>query len=253
MPATPNSKKISRPPFSIRAQGDRCLSLDFGDEIDQKIGLICLSASAAIREARLPGVTDVVPSYTAVAVHYQPSSDAPDLSFDSLSKIITDLIDQGLPEVNTSSREVEVPVCYGGEHGPDLADVARKTGLTEAEVIALHTAPGSMVFTLGFAPGLPYIGVHDPRFAIPRRDVPRTAVPRGSVAIANRQTSIYPNLLPGGWHILGATPMQMFDMHRDPPSLLMPGDRVRFVSISKEEFDRIAEQQGTAAHSGLKA
>jgi len=227
--------------------------LDFGDEIDQKIGLICLSASAAIREARLPGVTDVVPSYTAVAVHYQPSSDAPDLSFDSLSKIITDLIDQGLPEVNTSSREVEVPVCYGGEHGPDLADVARKTGLTEAEVIALHTAPGSMVFTLGFAPGLPYIGVHDPRFAIPRRDVPRTAVPRGSVAIANRQTSIYPNLLPGGWHILGATPMQMFDMHRDPPSLLMPGDRVRFVSISKEEFDRIAEQQGTAAHSGLKA
>jgi len=132
VPATPNSKKISRPPFSIRAQGDRCLSLDFGDEIDQKIGLICLSASAAIREARLPGVTDVVPSYTAVAVHYQPSSDAPDLSFDSLSKIITDLIDQGLPEVNTSSREVEVPVCYGGEHGPDLADVARKTGLTEA-------------------------------------------------------------------------------------------------------------------------
>lgn len=216
-------------------------------------GLLCLSASAALRKAQLPGVTDVVPSYTAVAVHYQPTRDAPDLSFASLSQTITELIDRGLPEVNTSTREVEVPVCYGGEHGPDLADVARKTGLTEAEVVAMHTAPGSMVFTLGFAPGLPYIGVHDPLFAIPRRDVPRTAVPRGSVAIANRQTTIYPNLLPGGWHILGATPMQMFDLNRDPPSLLMPGDRVRFIPISKDEFDRIATEQGTATPAGSKA
>ena len=252
MSASPASKKSSGPTFSIRAQGDRCLSLDFGDEIDMQTGLLCLSASAALREARLPGVTDVVPSYTAVAVHYQPTTEAPELDFASLSHAITDLLGQGLPEVSASTREIEVPVCYGGEHGPDLADVARTTGLTEAQVIALHTAPGSMVFTLGFAPGLPYIGVHDPLFAIPRRDVPRTAVPRGSVAIANRQTTIYPNLLPGGWHILGATPMQMFDLHRDPPSLLMPGDRVRFVPISKEEFDRLALEQGTAAPAGAK-
>lgn len=252
MPAASPSKKLLRPTFSIRAQGDRCLSLDFGDEIDMQTGLICLATSAALREAQIPGVSDVVPSYTAVAVHYQPSSEVPDLSFASLSDKITELLNRGLPEVDTSSREVEVPVCYGGEHGPDLKDVAQRMGVTEEQVIELHTAPGSMVFTLGFAPGLPYIGVHDPIFAIPRRDVPRTAVPRGSVAIANRQTTIYPNLLPGGWHILGATPMQMFDMHRTPPSLLMPGDRVRFVRITKEEFDRIASEQGTAPAVGAK-
>lgn len=206
-------------------------------------GLLCLSAAKALRDAHLEGVTDVVPSYTAVAVHYQPAASAKGLSFARLSDLICQLIARGLPEVSASTREVEVPVCYGGEHGPDLADVARRMGKTEEEVIAMHTLPGSMVFTLGFAPGLPYIGIHDPAFAIPRRDVPRTAVPIGSVAIANRQTTIYPNLLPGGWHILGATPMKMFDLSRDPPSLLMPGDRVRFISITKLEFDRIAAEQ----------
>jgi inhibitor of KinA len=216
-----------------------------------RTGLLCLSASAVLRETCLPGVTDVVPSYTAVAVHYQPTSQAPALSFASLSRAITELLGRGLPEVSTSTREIEIPVCYGGQHGPDLAQVARTTGLSEAQVIALHCAAGGMVFTLGFAPGLPYIGVHDPVFDIPRRDVPRTAVPKGSVAVANRQTTIYPSLLPGGWHILGATPLHLFDLQCDPPSLLMPGDRVRFVAISPEEFDRLALEQGTAAQTGV--
>lgn len=232
------------PGYTIRAQGDRCLSIDFGNEINLQTGLTCLSAAAAIRAENLTGVTDIVPSYTSVALHYHPTAGPDCATFNSLSNAITSLIARGLPPVSASSREVEIPVCYGGVHGPDLAEVARTIGVTEDQVIALHTAPGSMVFMLGFAPGSPYIGLHDAAFAIPRRDVPRTAVPKGSVAIANRQTSIYPNRLPGGWHILGATPLNMFETNRTPPALLMPGDRVRFMPISPQEFDRIVASLG---------
>ena len=240
MPATSAPAAKTALTWSIRAQGDRCLSIDFGDAISVEIGLICLSAATALRQARLPGVTDVVPSYTAVAVHYACLATDPDTApaFERLSTEIGRLLDRGLPVAATSSREIEIPVCYGGEHGPDLAAIAAITGLSPAEVIALHTAPGSMVFMLGFAPGHPYIGVHDVALNIPRRDIPRTAVPPGSVAIANRQTAIYPNRLPGGWHIIGATPLKLFDAQRSPPALLMPGDRVRFVPISEQDFER---------------
>lgn len=234
---------VSVPDFKIRAQGDRCLSIDFGSEIDVQTGLLCLSATEALRRASLPGVTDIVPSYTSVALHYQPEAGDNETNFHALSRAITALIQAGIPSVSTHAREVEIPVCYGGEHGPDLAYVAQTTGLTEEQVIQIHTLPGSMVFMLGFAPGAPYIGVHDPIFALPRRDVPRTAVPAGSVAIANRQSTIYPNRLPGGWHVLGATPLKLFGLDQTPPTLLMPGDRVKFVQISAEEFDRIAAAQ----------
>lgn len=237
------STPVTVPDFKIRAQGDRCLSIDFGSEIDVQTGLLCLATTALLREAKLAGVTDIVPSYTSVALHYQPDAHSEGANFHALSKIITSLIQAGIPSVSTDTREVEIPVCYGGEHGPDLTYVAQTTGLTENQVIDIHTKPGSMVFMLGFAPGAPYIGVHDPIFALPRRDVPRTAVPAGSVAIANRQSTIYPNRLPGGWHVLGATPLKLFDLNSTPPTLLMPGDRVKFVPISAEEFDRIAAQQ----------
>lgn len=238
--------KKATPAWAFRPQGDRCLSLDFGDKISVETGLQCLAAATALRDAQLPGVTDVVPSYTAVAVHFLPDTLSDDKvgAFDALCARIGEILGAGLPEAAASSREVDIPVCYGGRHGPDLADVARAAGLTEDEVIALHQAPGSMVFTLGFAPGLPYIGVHDAALNLPRRAVPRTAVAQGSVAIANRQTTIYPNVLPGGWHIIGATPLVMFDATRAQPALLMPGDRVRFVPISDQDFDRIALEQG---------
>ncbi len=244
MPASTHPESTPVPGYTVRAQGDRCLSIDFGHEINVQTGLLCLAAAAAIRAAKLTGVTDIVPSYTSVALHYHPSEGPDCANFDSLSCAVASLITRGLPPVSASSREVDIPVCYGGEHGPDLVEVAQRIGMTQEQVIALHTAPGSMVFMLGFAPGSPYIGLHDAAFALPRRDVPRTAVPKGSVAIANRQTAIYPNRLPGGWHILGATPLNMFEMDRTPPALLMPGDRVRFVPITPAEFDRIIALQG---------
>ena len=231
------------PTFTLRHLGDHCLSLDFGDTILAETGLICLAAAEKIRHACLPGVTDVVPSYTSVAVHYQaePLSGLP--NFQTLSAELTTLMQGGLTPATHAQRTIDIPVCYGGEHGPDLGEVAKITGLTEQQVIQMHCAPGSMVFMLGFAPGHPYIGIHDPLFALPRRDVPRTVVPAGSVAIANRQSTIYPTRLPGGWHILGATPLKLFDLARAQPTLLLPGDQIRFIPISPEEFNHLAASQ----------
>lgn len=228
--------------FTLRPQGDRCLSIDFGDSISLETGKLCLSAAATLEQARLQGVTDIVPSYTAVALFYQPGVDLGGTDFSTLCEQVKGLLSQELVQATTSARQVEIPVCYGGKHGPDLKDVAQKIGISEQAVIDLHTRPGAMVFGLGFSPGHPYIGVHDPLFALPRRDVPRTAVPAGSVAIANRQSTIYPTLLPGGWHILGATPLKLFDLTRVQPSLLLPGDQIRFISISEQEYDRLASE-----------
>jgi KipI family sensor histidine kinase inhibitor len=226
--------------FTLRPQGDRCLSIDFGDSIALETGILCLNAAATLERAKLQGVTDIVPSYTAVALFYKPGLDSGGTDFATLCAQVHTQLGHALVQATTSARQVDIPVCYGGQHGPDLSEVAQKTGLSEQQVIALHTQPGSMVFGLGFSPGHPYIGVHDALFSLPRRDVPRTAVPAGSVAIANRQSTIYPTLLPGGWHILGATPLKLFDLRRPQPSLLMPGDQVRFISISEQEYDHLA-------------
>jgi KipI family sensor histidine kinase inhibitor len=231
------------PTFTLRHLGDRCLSLDFGDTILAETGLICLAAAEKIRQAQLPGVSDVVPSYTSVAVHYQAEPQTGLPNFRTLSDDLTALIQAGVSPAERAVRTIDIPVCYGGEHGPDLGEVAKVTGLSEQDVINMHCAPGSMVFMLGFAPGHPYIGIHDPLFALPRREVPRTVVPAGSVAIANRQSTIYPTRLPGGWHILGATPLKLFDVARPQPTLLLPGDHIRFVPISPAEFDELTAQQ----------
>lgn len=228
----------------IEDQGDRTLIVRLGDRIDPEIGMRCLSVAETLRLAGLSGVTDIVPSYTAVAVQYGPTGLDDSPTFASLSAAIRELVGQIPANKVLASREVEIPVCYGGAHGPDLEEVARQCRLTPQEVIDLHTAPGGMVYMLGFAPGHPYIGLLDERLSVPRRDVPRTAVAPGSVATANRQTAIYPNVLPGGWSILGATPLKLFEVERAPsPALLQPGDRVRFVSITEAEFDRLRDAQ----------
>lgn len=239
-----SSDDLVRPDFQIRAQGDRCLSLDFGDDISSVTGRICLRAAAALRSASLPGVIDITPSFNSVALQYTPQAKSkPDsaCAFDELSETVRAVLKEGLPELDDHSRVVDIPVCYGGQYGPDLDEVCARTGLTSEQVVKQHTGNLGMVFMLGFAPGLPYIGVHDAVFAIPRRDTPRTAVPAGSVAIANRQTTIYPNLLPGGWHIIGATPLQMFDVNQTPPSRLMPGDQVKFISITPEQYEHLKQ------------
>jgi KipI family sensor histidine kinase inhibitor len=224
----------------IETLGDRALLLRFGDAIDVELNLRVHAAARALRSANLPGVLDIVPAYASVAVHYEPSawSDAESAAPPD-ERIAAQLLKIALaqptgPMASASGeteRVVEIPIQYGGEHGPDLAEVARLTGLNEGEVIARHAGGDYRVAMLGFAPGFPYLLGLDPALHAPRRANPRTRVPAGSVAIGGAQTGIYPRELPGGWQIIGRTPLALFAAERDPPALLAPGQRVRFIRI----------------------
>lgn len=132
------------------------------------------------------------------------------------------------------SKLIEVPVQYGGAHGPDLSDVARRCNVSDEALIALHAERVYDAYFLGFQPGFAYLGDLDARLRVPRREQPRTSTPAGSVAIAEGMTAIYPSNAPGGWHVIGKTTLQLFDRERDPPSLLLPGDRVRFVPVGAQ-------------------
>lgn len=225
--------------WNIVTHGDRCLVIRFGTGIDVATGRRCAAAAAALRNASIRGVSDIVPTFNTVAVHYLPGRFAANTSARSLEAEIEGVLHRCEWDAShTGGRLVDLPVCYGGEFGPDLADVAQRTGLTEQGVIALHGKEPAYVFMLGFAPGAPFMGVHDERFALPRRSTPRTSIPAGSVAIANRQTVIYPNDLPGGWHVIGRTPLRLFDPEREPITLIAPGDNVRFVPITEADFRR---------------
>jgi KipI family sensor histidine kinase inhibitor len=207
----------------IESLGDRSLLLCFGDRIDADLNLRVHAAARALRSANLPGVLDIVPAYASIAVHYEPSawsnaeSAAPPgerIAAQLLQIAVARPVAAAAGASGETERVVEIPIRYGGEHGPDLADVARLAGLSEDEVIARHARGEYRVAMLGFAPGFPYL-----------------LVPAGSVAIGGAQTGIYPRELPGGWQIIGRTPLALFAAERDPPALLAPGQRVRFVRI----------------------
>jgi inhibitor of KinA len=237
----------AKPSYSIRPQGDRCINVDFGDSINPETGRTCLSASALFRAANLPGVYEIVPTYISVALHYVPTAEnmLSGCAYETLSERIHALLSEGIPQFEQTSKTVTIPICYGGTHGPDLLDIAKRINLSPEEVIVRHSQSPAMVYMLGFAPGCPYIALLDPVFAIPRRETPVTAVPGGAVVVANRQNMIYPSTLPCGWHILGSTPLKMFDLNRHPPVLLSPGDHVQFQPISSQEYEHIKNAQDT--------
>ncbi|NOT89523.1 MAG: 5-oxoprolinase subunit PxpB [Lysobacter sp.] len=189
---------------------------------------------ARIRATAPSWLRDLVPAYTSLGVFFDGSIDA-DSARDWLRA-------QCLADIETTtappSRTVEIPVCYGGAHGEDLEAAATELGIAPAELIARHGEATYTVAMIGFAPGFPYLGGLDPTLALPRLATPRTHVPAGSVAIGGAQTGIYPRESPGGWRLLGRTPLRLFDARRDPPSLLAPGDRVRFVAIDADTFAR---------------
>ncbi len=230
---------------TIAPQGDRCIQVSFGQGIDVQTGRRCARAAAALRNAAIPCITDIVPTFNSVALHYQPQRFSPGMQHEQLIARIETVLDtlQHAADDAAEARVVDIPVCYGGEYGPDLSDVARHCGIEADDVIRLHSQQLAYVFMLGFAPGAPYIGVHDAKLDIGRRSTPRTQLPAGSVAIANRQTMIYPNASPGGWHIIGATPVRLFDPAREPATLLAPGDSIRFVPITTATYERLRGEQ----------
>jgi inhibitor of KinA len=230
--------------WQIRPLGDRCLIVEFGQRVAPEINAAARAFAEHLLAHSIPGVVDVVPAFTTVAIHYRPEAFAGAASpYRHLSDRVESMLAAGVGGTPAAGRLVEVPVCYGGDFGADLPEVAAACGMTTEEAIALHGLSPHVVYMLGFSPGFPYLGGLDPRLALPRRTTPRTRVPVGSVAIAREQTAIYSVEMPGGWNLIGRTPLRLFDVEADPPCLLQPGDRVRFVSISSQQFDEIAGSQ----------
>jgi KipI family sensor histidine kinase inhibitor len=228
--------------WQIAPLGDRALIVEFGQRVEREISARARAVAQQLLRTPLPGVTDVVPAFTTVALHYRPEAfTGTQAPYEQLRDQVEALLARGVASEHDATRVIEVPVCYGGEFGPDLAEVATLCKLGPDEVIALHAASPHVVYMLGFAPGFPYLGGLDPRLGVPRRATPRTAVPLGSVAIARDQSVIYPLETPGGWNLIGRTPLRLFRPQREPPCLLQPGDDVRFVPISLERYRALEE------------
>ena len=225
--------------FTLDALGETTLVLRFGERIDATINARVHAAAATLLDARLPGVFDVVPAYATLALHYDPAlwtSDDGSAPWRHIADAVRTVFAHATAPASRTSVAIEIPVSYGGAFGPDLDDVARRAQLDAAEVIRRHTTVDYQVAMIGFAPGFPYLLGLDAALETPRRASPRTRVPAGSVAIGGAQTGIYPGESPGGWQLIGRTPAILFDALRSPPSLLTPGDRVRFVAIDAARF-----------------
>ena len=213
--------------FDIVPAGDATVLVQFEERIDPVINARAVALAGLLGSAGIAGVLDVLPAYRSVAVSFDPLR----TDHDALLETLTRLAHAATAQASVAREPIRVPVCYGGESGPDLPDVARAAGLTEREVVARHTAPVYRVFMLGFVPGFAYLGTVDERIAIPRRATPRMRVAAGSVGIAGLQTAIYPSEIPGGWQIIGRTSFKPFDLSRTKPCLLTPGDAVRFHEV----------------------
>ncbi len=213
--------------------GDQAVSVEFGDSIDPRINRKVLDLFERLRALPVPGITDLIPSYRSLLIQYEPLI----LSTEKLETFLRQLL-PGLGEViSPLGRIVTIPVHYGGSFGPDLPEVAEYHGMTPSEVIALHSAVTYQVYMIGFTPGFPFLGGLDPRLHTPRKKTPREKVPAGSVGLADQQTGIYSLDSPGGWRLIGRTPVKLFDLSREEALLLRAGDRVLFQPITEKEFD----------------
>ena len=213
--------------------GDNALLVEFGNEIRLKINRKVIAISDVVRKAGTRGVEELIPTYRSLLIRYDPLK----TSYEQLVFRIKDL-EKTLETKGAEkrSRKVTVPTVYGGEYGPDLGYVAEYHGLTEEQVIKLHSTREYRVYMIGFVAGFPYLGKTANEIATPRLETPRLKVPAGSVGIAEKQTGIYPCEAPGGWRIVGRTPLMLFDPFQQPPTLLEPGDTVKFKPVSKKEF-----------------
>jgi len=224
---------------AIEPLGDSALLIRLGARIDIDVNRHALAVAAALRDADLPGVIDMAPAYASVCVRYAPLAwlEGTPSPFENIARRLRAFVDDvSVANVIDALPAIEIPVCYGGEHGPDLDAVAQHAQLSREEFSARHAGADYHVAMLGFAPGFPYLLGLDATLHVPRRANPRTRVPAGSVAIGGAQTGIYPRELPGGWQLIGRTPLTLFDVGRSPPALLAPGRRVRLRAIAADEF-----------------
>ena len=215
--------------------GDTALVIQFGEHADRGLSDRVLRLGERIRAAALPGLVETVPTYRSLAVHYDPTL----TSAEALREAASAFLEDDTGGERRTARLWRVPACYHPRYAPDLDEVAERTGLAPEEVGALHAATTFHVYMIGFAPGLPYMGDLPEQLVLPRRVDPRVRVPAGSIAIATNMTNIYPFESPGGWHLIGATPIRLFDLSRKDPAILHPGDAVRFEPIDPDTYEAL--------------
>lgn len=224
--------------FRIVSLGDSAITIEFGNEIDPQINARAISFAKIVDDQGWLGILDIVPTYRSVTVFFDPLR----WSLPVLTKKLRGLPRPGPHGSESNGTIHEIPVLYGGEWGPDLEEVSAFAGLRPGDAIALHTSMSYRVYMLGFSPGFPYLGPIPERLAMPRRSTPRTKVPAGSVGIADRQTGIYPGTTPGGWRLIGRTPIPIYRKTGAIPFLLKPDDLVQFRPIDRNEFDRLSRE-----------
>lgn len=223
----------------FRISGDNALLVDCGDGIDISVNRKVVALAARIKKNPPPGVIAVVPAYRSFALLYDPLRTNPDMLEEHMAALESEPEEQGLSETDL----VSIPVCYGGEFGPDIDFVSSHTGLDINEIIDLHTSRDYPIYMLGFTPGFCYLGGMDERLRTPRRETPRVAISPGSVGIAEMQTGMYPAESPGGWQIIGRTPLRLFAPERENPFIYKAGDRIRFYPVSRDAFESIEKME----------
>jgi inhibitor of KinA len=228
-------------PYTIHPLGDMALTVAFGNVIDSNINKQVLAIFERLQQLAFPFVLDVVPAYSSISIYYDVAqvlhhTNEYRTAFDAMSVLMENVITftDALPEEST--RLIKIPVCYSAEYGPDTAAIAKGKEISVETLIQIHTSKNYRVYMVGFLPGFPYLGEVDDRIAVPRKAQPRLKVEKGAVGIAGKQTGIYPQSSPGGWQIIGRTPIELFDSSNETPSLLRPGDTVQFYSITAHEF-----------------
>ena len=217
--------------------GDTSLSAEFGNEISEEINAQIRAFTIALEKSRIGGIVELVPTYRSCMIHYDPGVVTCAALTRQLEGVLARLDSVDIPP----SDVLEIPVLYGGEEmGPDLAFVAEHAGLSEQEVVDIHTSTEYLIYMLGFTPGFTYLGGMSDKLETPRLKQPRVKIPAGSVGIAGRQTGVYPIDSPGGWQLIGRTPVKMYDPKRETPILPKAGQYIKFRAIDRAEYDEIA-------------
>ncbi len=224
-----------KPRINYKSAGDQALIAEFGNKISKEINEQVRAFAYLLEQQGLEGILETIPAYRSLMIHYNPLV----IEEKALITLLKER-EKGLEGLEMPSPLItEIPTIYGGEYGPDLKGVAKHAGISEEEVIKVHSSGEYLIYMLGFTPGFPYLGGMDPRIAAPRLNNPRKKIPRGSVGIADTQTGIYSLDSPGGWQLIGWTPVVLFDPGKKQPFLLKAGDYIKFCPINHEEYQEI--------------
>lgn len=218
--------------------GDAALVMEFGDTIEKEINASIANVVENLKKENVDGIVDILPTYRSILINYDPVK----LTFDELVNILNNLKTGEAGNVSEYVRLVEIPTVYGGEYGPDIDFVAKHAGMSEDEVIKIHSGTDYLVYMMGFIPGFTYLGGLDERIATPRLKTPRLKIEPGSVGIASNQTGMYPLESPGGWQLIGRTPLKLYDETVNPPVFIQAGDYIRYVPIDESEYKKIKEE-----------